>query len=346
MGIAELAANENPLGPSPRAVEAGKRAMAGSHRYPDDEGRELRKALSERLAVPVENLALGHGSTELVELATRALLRPGDEGLSSQGTFPVYETAVRSMGASFVAAPQRNHVLDLDAIAAAASARTKVIFLANPNNPTGTYFTAGEFEKFLGRIPWGALVVLDEAYFEYAERPGYSRSLDLVKSGANLFVLRTFSKIYGLAGLRIGYGVGSRWFLDEMNGVRAMFNTSRVAQAAALAALDDAEHVRRSLETNRAGLAQLVAGLEALSVPVIVSAANFILVELDREAGAAAAELEALGVMVRPMAQFGFPNAVRVTVGTREENGKFLKALSEISVPSRQPLAGHPKGKR
>lgn len=336
MGIraVKLASNENPLGPSPLAVEAAKKALADSNRYPDGGGHYLREALAQRLGVAMENVILGGGSTDLIELAARMLLWPGLEGVTAQGTFAIYPIAIRASGARLVELPLRDYSYDLDGIAAALTPQARVIYLANPNNPTGTMFTAAEFDAFLDSVPERALVVLDEAYYEYVERPDYSRSIDLVRQGRYLLVLRTFSKVYGLAGLRVGYGIGPKSLLEELNKIRAPFNTSGVAQAAALAALDDTKHVNRSLEANRAGLAQLARGLDEMGIRHIPSVANFVLVELGGASEPVTQELLKLGVIVRPMGWMGFPQAIRVSVGTAAENDKFLRALAKVHVPA------------
>jgi len=326
----KLASNENPLGPSPLAVEAGRRALADSNWYPDGSGYYLRKKLAERLQLDPERLMLGAGSCELIDLVARTLLVPGGNAVSSEGSFPLYYSAVRATGERLVQVPLREFTFDLDAIARAVDERTAVIYLANPNNPTGTMFTADALDAFLPRIPENTLVVLDEAYFEYADRPGYSRSLDLVRAGRNLLVLRTFSKVYGLAGLRVGYAAGPPGLIEQMNKVRQPFNVSGVAQAAALAALDDGEHVRRSLENNRRGLAQLEAGLRAQGVAFAPSVANFVLVHLGPATDRLADAILRLGIIVRPMTWMGFPQAVRVSVGTPAENERFLAALAEV----------------
>ncbi len=338
----KLASNENPLGPSPRAVQAVRKALAESHRYPDGGGYYLREKLSKRLGVAMENIILGGGSTELIDLAARTLLNQGDEGVTSEGSFPMYYISVRATGARLVTVPLRDYAFDLDALAAAITPRTKLVYIANPNNPTGTLFTADAFDAFLARVPEHVVVAVDEAYYDYVERPGYSRTLELVRRGRNLLVLRTFSKVYGLAGLRIGYGIGPAALLEEMNKVRAPFNTSNVGQAAALAALDDTAHVRRSLRSNRAGLAQLTARLKEMGVRFVPSVTNFVLVELGRDAQAVADELLSLGVIVRPLRWMGFPKAIRVTVGTRRENARFLATLARVlaaAKPSRAEAA-------
>jgi histidinol-phosphate aminotransferase len=267
-------------------------------------------------------------------VVSHTLLRDGLDGITSQGTFPIYATCIQATGARLIEVPLRDYVFDLDGIAAAATPQTRVIYLANPNNPTGTIFNAKTFEAFLDRVPETALVVLDEAYFEYVASRGYSRSVDLVREGRRLLVLRTFSKVYGLAGLRVGYGVGPASLLDELNKVRLPFNTSGVAQAAGIAALTDRAHVRRSLAANRAGMKQMATGVGKLAgVRLIPSSANFVLIELGQDSEAFAERLTGLGVIVRPMAWFGFPQAIRVSVGTAQENIKFLRALAVLLLP-------------
>ncbi len=336
----KLASNENPLGPSPLGVEAARKALADAHRYPDGGGYYLRERLAARLGVEMDNILIGCGSTELIDIAARTLLNHGDEGVTAEGSFPMYYISIRAAGARLVEVPLRNYAFDLEALARAVTPCTKLIYMANPNNPTGTMFTADALDDFLVRLPEGVVVVLDEAYYEYVERADYSRSVERVRQGRKLVVLRTFSKVYGLAGLRIGYAVGPAALLAEMNKVRSPFNTSGVAQAAALAALDDTEHVRRSMESNRAGLRQLGLGLAALGVSYVPSAGNFLLVTLASDARPMTDALLQRGVIVRPMGWMGFPNAIRVTVGTREENEKFLSALAEVRSLAPQDLAG------
>ncbi|MBI3662771.1 MAG: histidinol-phosphate transaminase [Acidobacteria bacterium] len=328
----KLASNENPLGPSPLAVEAVRKHVAECNRYPDGGGHTLREKLSGRHNVPRENVFLGEGSSELIDLAARILLKPGEEGLTAEGTFPSYWIAIRATGATLVKVPLRDYGFDLDALARGVTPRTRVIYLANPNNPTGTMFSLKEFEAFFRRVSDSsdALVVLDEAYCEYVEGEDFSRSTRLACSSPNLLVLRTFSKVYGLAGMRIGYGVGPADLLREMNKLRTPFNTSSVAQAAAVAALDDAEHVRRSVESNRAGMKQITSRLEAMGVACVPSFTNFLLIELGRNSKEVAAALLRHGVIVRPMAWMGFPTAIRVSVGTAEENARFLDALARV----------------
>src|ERR1700678_3256038 len=274
----KLASNENPLGPSPLALAAAQKALADSNRYPDGSGFYVREALAKEHNVPIGNLILGAGSTELIDLAARIMLTEADCGVASHGSFPLYYIAIRAAGARLLEIPLRNYAFDLDAIARNLPPDAKLVYLANPNNPTGTMFIADELDSFLARVPEPLLGVVDEAYFEYVECSDYSRSIAVAQQRRNVIVLRTFSKVYGLAGLRIGYGIGPSDLLGEMNKLRGPFNTSGVAQAAALAALEDTEHVRRSLESNRAGLAQLASGLHSLKIKFVPSVANFLLV--------------------------------------------------------------------
>jgi histidinol-phosphate aminotransferase len=326
----KLASNENPLGPSPLAVEAAKEALAQSNRYPDGSGFYLRQALAGKHNIPIEQIILGAGSTELIDLIARLLLRLGDAGVTSYGSFPLYYIAIRATGARLIETPLREYRFDLDAIARSLSPETKLVYLANPNNPTGTMFTADELDAFLSRVRPHVFVVLDEAYCDYIKRGDYSRSIDLVRRGANLMVLRTFSKVYGLAGLRIGYGLAPADLLEEMNKIRGPFNTSNVAQAAALAALGDRRHVERSMVANEEGLRYLSAGLKELGIHGVPSVANFILAEFGYDTERLSEELTKQGVIVRPMRWMGFPQALRVSVGTRAENEKFLSVLRQL----------------
>jgi histidinol-phosphate aminotransferase len=325
-----LASNENPLGPSPLAVRAARKALASSHRYSDPDGTELVAALSACHKIPQENILLGNGSTELIGLAARGFLGPGQTALTAQGTFIVFPMAVRSTGARLAEIPLREYRFDLPAIASAVTPETRLIYLANPNNPTGTMFTGCELDEFLAGIPKSIPVILDEAYFEYVERVDYSRSLELFRCDDRLLVLRTFSKVHGLAGLRIGYAIGSLPLITALNRIRLPYNLSSVGQAAALAALKDSAHIRRSIETNRAGRRQLAEGLKSLGVRSIPSVTNFILAEFGYDTAALCGRLAQAGVMVRPMAWMGFPQAIRVSIGTHEENDCFLSGLSHV----------------
>jgi histidinol-phosphate aminotransferase len=326
----KLASNENPLGPSPMAAEAVKRAVEESNRYPDGGSNLLRKALAARHGVTPEEIFVGLGSSEIIDLAARCLLRPGLAGVTSEGSYAPYSLAIRAAGAELLQAPLRKYQYDLSAIARRVTPQTRIIYLANPNNPTGTAFGGEELDEFLSRTRKDVLIVLDEAYIHYAERPGMPRSEELYRKHGNLLILRTFSKVYGLAGLRIGYGIGAAGLVAAFNRLKTPFNTSGVAQAAALAALDDKEHVRRSVETNRAERRRLIEGLEKLGLRPVPSETNFVFVEMGAQTSGICDELLHRGVIVRPLGWMGFPEAARVSAGRPEENERFLAAMGEI----------------
>lgn len=326
----KLASNENPLGPSPKAVNAIMQFLPLANRYPDGSGYYLREKLAARLGVSMDEIILGAGSTELIELVARTFVAREDEVLTSDGSFAMYYIAAQEVGAQLVRVPLKNSAYDLEAISGGIGERTKAIFLANPNNPTGTMFTATEFDRFFQRVPEHVVVVLDEAYFDYVQRADYSRSLGYVREGRNLLVLRTFSKAHGLAGLRIGYGIGRPELLGYLNRIRSPFNTSAIAQAAALAALDDGDHIRRSVESNNRGLKFLGDGLTRMGVKFVPSVTNFVLVDVGCDGDEVFELLKREAVIVRPMAFMGFPTAIRVTVGTQEENEIFLKAFEKV----------------
>jgi len=326
----KLASNENPLGPSPLAVEAARKALADANRYPDGGSFYLREKLAARYGVGMEAVFVGLGSSEVIDLAARILLGPGLEAATSAGSYPPYQISTVAAGGTLVTAPLRNYAYDLEALAAAITPQTRIVFLANPNNPTGTYFRADALETFLQKVAPQTLVVLDEAYFDYVEDSQYSRSIELAKQSANILVLRTFSKVYGLAGLRVGFGIGPRELLLEMDKLRTAFNTASIAQAAALAAMDDVDHVRRSVEANRAGRKQIEQGLAALGARYVPSAANFVFVETEVSGATVGAELLRQGVIARPMGWMGFPNAIRISVGLEDENRRFLEAFARV----------------
>jgi histidinol-phosphate aminotransferase len=322
----KLASNENPLGPSPKALEAIRAALPDLARYPEGGGVALKAALAARLGVAPAQLTLGNGSNEILELMARAFVTPADEVIFAEHAFAVYPIVTQAAGARAVVVPARDYGHDLPAMVRAVTARTQLIFLANPNNPTGTWFRREALADFLGAVPRRVLVVLDEAYFDFVTDAAYPNGIDFLAAHPNLVVTRTFSKAYGLAGLRIGFGVSGAGVAELLNRVRQPFNVNLPAQAAALAALDDAGHLNKTLANNARGMAQLIAGFEALGLPYIPSAGNFVCVEV----GAAGQWYEALlraGVIVRPVANYGLPRHLRVTVGLPEENARFLKAL-------------------
>jgi histidinol-phosphate aminotransferase len=327
----KLASNENPLGPSPLAVEAVKDCVERASFYPDGGGYYLREKLAERHELTMDRIVLGAGSTELIELVAKTCLTPEDEVVVSERSFYIYETATQAMGGRLIKVPMRDLACDLDAIAAAVTVDTKIIYLANPNNPTGTLFLADAFELFLKQLPAHILVVLDEAYYDYVSDPRYSRSIEEVRAGRNLLVLRTFSKVHGLAGLRIGYGIGDERLIEALNRVRSPFNASSVAQAAALAAIEDQEHVARSVDLNEREMSFLCRELKSMGVSYTPSAANFLLIDTGRDCDEDFNRLLHEGVIVRPMKLYDLPTSLRVTVGTHEDNLVFLEALRRVA---------------
>jgi len=324
----KLASNENPLGPSPRAVEALGAALVGLHRYPDGGGFYLKRKLAEKLGVAPDEIALGNGSNEILELVARTFLRPGDDAVMSEQAFVVYASVVQAAAGIPRVVPLSDFTHDLDAIGAAIRRSTRLVFLGNPNNPTGTIYRRAAFEKLLDRVPRDVVIVADDAYAEYVEDPDYPKTLDYRAPGRLLVTLRTFSKIYGLAGLRIGYGVGPAELIAALERVRQPFNVNSLAQIAALAALDDDAHVERSRRTNREGMRFLDRELARLGLSYVPSQANFVLVRVGDGTGAYE-KLLRQGVIVRPMGGYGFPEHVRVTVGTPGENERFVAALGK-----------------
>lgn len=325
----KLASNENPLGPSPRALSAIREALAHVHRYPDGSCYYLKRALARKLGVSPDAILFGNGSNELIELAVRTFLRQGDEAVMADQAFVIYRLVVQAHGARARIVPLRHYTHDLEAMADAITPATRMVFLANPNNPTGTIFFRAAWEEFLARVPEHVLIVMDEAYFEYVDDPRYPDSLSSHGPARALLTLRTFSKIYGLAGLRIGYGIAPPPLVSLMDRVRAPFNVSSLAQVAALAALEDDEHVERTRAVNRAGMAYLQREFERLGLEYVPSWANFVLVRVGNGARVYEALLHR-GVIVRPMGVYGFPEHVRISIGTSEENERLVAALEQV----------------
>jgi histidinol-phosphate aminotransferase len=335
----KLASNENPLGPSPKAMAAARQALGEANWYPDGGSKKLREVLATRYGVRAVEVFVGLGSSEIIDLASRVLLRPGLMGITSEGSFTLFAIAIRASGGDLVQTRMKNYTFDLEAMAAAVTPETRVIYIANPNNPTGTAFGAEEFGVFMKRVPGDVLVVLDEAYTEYAERRDLPKAMEIFREYNNLLTLKTFSKVYGLAGLRIGYGIGHPTLVAEMNKLRTPFNVTSVGQAAALAALDDVEHVRRSVETNQGERARLFQELLRIGLQPVASETNFVFVPLGgMDARALCDELLHEGVIVRPLAWMGFPNAIRISVGNPEENSKLLAAMAKV-MARRKPQA-------
>ncbi len=309
-------------------------ALAGLHRYPDGSAFHLKRRLSERLGVPADEIVVGNGSNEIIELVVRAFVRPGDEAVMADQAFVIYRMVVQASGGVPRIVPLRNFTHDLEAIADAIGPRTRLVFLANPNNPTGTIYRRPEWQAFLRAVPRNVIVVADDAYAEFVTDAEYPDSIRERGAGnVPVVSLRTFSKLYGLAGLRIGYGVAPAPVMDVIARVRQPFNVNALALIGALAALDDDEHVRRTLEVNRTGMAALVAAFRRLGLDYVPSEANFVLVRVG-QGGRVYDALLRRGVIVRPMDVYGFPEHVRVTVGTAAENERFVAALTEVLAES------------
>ena len=328
----KLASNENPIGPSPKAVEAVRNAVAEANRYPDGGTHLLRHKLARQHGIAMDQIFMGLGSSEIIDLAARILLNPGKTGVTSHGSYAPFSLAIRASGADLVRVPQQDFAFDLRAIADAvlANHETRVVYVANPNNPTGTAFGAAELREFLRRVPADVFVVLDEAYVHYADRPDMPDSVQLFREHRNLLIMRTFSKVYGLAGLRVGYGIGDTPVLEAMNRLRTPFNLTGVSQAAAIAALDDTEHVNRSIKENATERARLTKGLSELGLRPVRSHTNFIFIDIGPEAQDICDELLREGVIVRPLGWMGFPEAIRVSVGIASENDKLLSVLPRV----------------
>ncbi len=334
--IVKLASNENPLGPGPKAVAAVKEALADIARYPDGNGFRLKEKLAAKLGVGMEQITLGNGSNDVLDLIARVFLGPGRSAVFSQHAFAVYPLATQAVGAQARIAPvhdgSRGPRLghDLQAMLAQVADDTAVVFIANPNNPTGTWVSRKELWDFLQALPRRVIAVVDEAYCEYIDLEDYPNALEWLRFFPNLIVTRTFSKAYGLAGLRVGYAVSGPEVAELLNRVRQPFNVNSLGLLAAAAALDDEDHLVASRELNRAGLVQLAEAFTALGLEFIPSLGNFITVDVGREAGPVFAALLQAGVIVRPVANYGLPNHLRVSVGTWEENDRFIAALNQV----------------
>jgi histidinol-phosphate aminotransferase len=338
--IVKLASNENPLGPGEAVNAAIAAALPELARYPDANGFELKAALAARHGVPPECVTLGNGSNDVLVLLAESFLAPGLEAVYSRYAFAVYALAVQATGAEHRVAdalpashPDQPLGHDLDAMAALIGPRTRVVFVANPNNPTGTWIDAQALERFLDGVPAHVIAVVDEAYFEYVDTPGYPDASQWLERYPNLVVTRTFSKAYGLAGLRIGYGLSGPGLAGVLNRLRQPFNTSLVAQVAALAALGDEAHLERGVALNRRELARVTAACRALGLGVIPSVGNFILVDVGTPAAPLFEALLRRGVIVRPVGNYGLPQHLRISIGTESENDRLLEALAEVLQP-------------
>ncbi|HKK55992.1 histidinol-phosphate transaminase [Marinobacter sp.] len=326
--IVKLASNENPLGPSAKALSAIKETLADICRYPDGNGFDLKQALSGRYGIGPQQITLGNGSNDVLEVITRCFAAPGDEVVYSQYAFAVYPLVTQAIGATGVSVPARDYGHDLDAMADAVTDRTKLVFVANPNNPTGTVHGGRAIKAFLDRIPGRVLVVLDEAYCEYLQGDDYVDGLSLLGRYPNLIVTRTFSKAWGLAALRVGYSVSSSEIASFLNRVRQPFNVDSIAMAAATAVLSDDQYLQRSCEINTRGMAQLESAFKEMKLAYIPSAGNFISVEVGEHAEQINQSLLEQGVIVRPIGGYGLPRHLRVSIGLPEENERLIAALA------------------
>lgn len=334
--VVKLASNENPLGPSPRALKAAESSLKDLHLYPDGGGFTLKAALSQALAVDSKGITLGNGSNDVLELIARAFLEVGRSAVFSEHAFAVYPIVTQAVGASARIAkahqggtgPAYGH--DLDAMLQLVDETTRVVFIANPNNPTGTFLTSSELRSFLGSVRPDVLVVVDEAYHEYVGELDYPNAVDWLSDYPNLIVTRTFSKAYGLAGLRVGYSVSSAAIADVLNRVRQPFNVNLPALEAAIAALEDSDHLQRTITLNNKGLNYLNEALSSRGYDVIPSVGNFLTFDLGRPAQPIYDALLHRGVIVRPIANYGMPRHLRVTVGTESENLAFITALDQV----------------
>ncbi len=328
--IVKLASNENPLGPSPKAVAAMHKIMPELARYPDGSGFELKQILAEKLNIKNEQITLGNGSNEILELLARTFLTAAHEVVFSQHAFAVYPLVTQAVGATARIAPAKNYGHDLSAMQERINDKTRLVFIANPNNPTGTYLNAAGLEAFIRQLPKNVLCVLDEAYYEYVDVPDYPQTLNWLDKYPNLIITRTFSKAYGLAGLRIGYSLSSPEIADLLNRVRQPFNNNALALVAAQAALQDVDYLQRSLDNNKQGMAFLCSAFSEMNLQWIPSVANFISLDVQQDGLALYQRLLARGVIVRPVANYEMPTHLRISIGSESENRFFVDALKSV----------------
>ena len=330
--VIKLASNENPFGVSPKALDAMRGALETANVYPDGASYDLRTAIAQRLGFSLDEVAVGNGADDLVLELSMAYLDEGDEVIVSRSSFPIYDIYTHAMRAKLVKTPLApGYRIDLDAMARAMNARTRIVYVCNPNNPTGTMATAAELDRFMVRVPDSVLVVLDDAYAEMADSSEFPDSLRYVREGRrNVLVLRTFSKVYGLAGIRIGYGFGHRDTIGPLFKVKPAFNVNSVAQAAGIAALDDEEFVRFTVSENRKGREFLYGEFRRLGLEFAESHTNFVLVRLGPEAGVVQQRLLREGVIVRPCGAYDLPECLRVSIGTPPQNERFVAALERV----------------
>ena len=329
-GMIKLASNENPLGPSIKAIEAVSKYSKDINLYPDQNFYEISRLIADRLDLDPENIIVGNGSDEVMMLTALAYISAGDEAIVSLNTFSTYELVSGLMEAEIIRINLKDHTYDLSAMAKAFNPKTKLVFICNPNNPTGTINTRKDLDRFVDLAPENALILIDEAYCEYVSSGDYPDSLEYVRANKNVIVTRSFSKIYGLAGLRVGYGIAKPGIIKYLKLVRLPFSVNRLAQMAASVSLADTQHVAKSIKNNSEGKAYLYGELNKLGVSFLKTEANFIYIDLKNDADEAHMALMRRGIIVRPLSSFGMPGSIRVTIGTPEQNKKFIKSLSEV----------------
>jgi len=332
--VIKLASNENPLGPSEKVISAIQDELAELSRYPDGNAFDLKKALAAKYSVDIEQITIGNGSNDILEILTRAFVTPEHEIVFSQHAFAVYPIVTQAVGAKAVVVPAKNWGHDLQAMQQAITSKTRVVFIANPNNPTGTWIGEQDLSEFIKCVPDTVLVVLDEAYFEFADNNStaidYPNGMEFLKHYPNLIVTRTFSKAYGLAGLRVGYSVSNSQIADVLNRVRQPFNVNSLALKAAETALADADYLEAGIKLNVQGMEQLVTAFEKMALHYIPSVGNFICVNVGENAMKVYDDLLYEGVIVRPVANYEMPEYLRITIGTEKENNRFITALNKV----------------
>ena len=328
--VVKIASNENSLGPSPKAVEAMKEAAGEMNQYPDGSCFELREKLSEHLGVKPENLIFGNGGDEVIFYFAQAFLCEDDEIITPDCTFSEYGTSALLMGANIVTVPMKDWEIDIDGIIEKVTPKTKAVYITNPNNPTGTIISKDRIDYLLSKLPENCILFLDEAYYEYVDDPEYTNAVKYVEEDKNVIILRTFSKVYGIAGLRVGYGIAPKRIIDLVEKTRLPFNVNRMAQKAALGALSDTDHVNRSRENNKKGKEFLYAEFDKLGLEYKKTQGNFVWVDVKTDCKELFAKLQRMGVIIRAGAPFGAPTHIRVSVGTERELDKFISALKQI----------------
>ncbi|MBW1678775.1 MAG: histidinol-phosphate transaminase [Deltaproteobacteria bacterium] len=330
VGAVKMASNENPLGPSPRAIKALKGCLSAIHQYPDANSHALKEMLSKKLGIPQNCIIFSNGSNEIIELALKAFLRPGYEVIIPEPTFSLYAKFTQAMDGIPVKVPLKNFRIDLNAINEKIGPKTRIIFINNPNNPTGTIITKGEFEDFLHSTPENTIIVLDEAYGEFINDPDSPQGKNYLEGPRWIITLKTFSKVYGLAGLRIGYGLASRELTQYLNKIRQPFNVNSLAQVAACAALEDNVHFQKTLSVVSEGLRYLYQELDRLKLDYVLTQANFLMIRVDKDCNQLYELMLKEGVIVRPLSSFGYHDYIRVSVGIPQANERFINALTKI----------------